>query len=116
MPDLVTADLSFISLKTVYPVISGLLDERGRCVTLIKPQFEAGRAAVGKNGLVRDRRAHERVLRELDAASRAAGLYLHGICVSPIRGGEGNVEYLALYGKTAGPAAWDWAAVVGTGR
>ena len=116
VPDLVTADLSFISLKTVYPVISGLLDERGRCVTLIKPQFEAGRASVGKNGLVRDRRAHERVLRELDAAARAAGLYLHAICVSPIRGGEGNVEYLALYRKTAGLAEWDWAAVVGTGR
>ena len=116
VPDLVTADLSFISLKTVYPVIAGLLGEQGRCVTLIKPQFEAGRAAVGKNGLVRDRRAHERVLRELDAAARAAGLYLHGICVSPIRGGEGNVEYLALYGKTAGSAEWDWAAVVGTGR
>ncbi len=99
VPSLVAADLSFISLKLIYPVIAGLLDAHGLAVTLIKPQFEAGRAAVGKNGVVRDHAAHVRVLRELEEASMAAGLGLRGICVSPIRGGEGNVEYLALYEK-----------------
>ena len=115
-PDLVTADLSFISLRTVFPAISALLDEKGRCAALIKPQFEAGRAALGKNGVIRDRRVRERVLREVNEAAQAAGLYLHGLCVSPIRGGEGNVEYLALYAKTPGPGNWDWAAIAGAGR
>ena len=111
-PDLVVTDLSFISLKGVFPAISALLDEAGRCVALIKPQFEAGRAAVGKNGVVRDKTVHARVLREVDAAAREAGLYLQRICESPIRGGEGNTEYLALYAKTPGPGEWDWTAVV----
>ncbi len=115
LPDLVVADLSFISLRVIFPVIAGLLGERGRAVALIKPQFEAGRAAIGKNGVVRDRAEHLRVLRELEEAARAAGLWVRGVCVSPIRGGEGNAEYLALYTKGMNPAArQDYAAITGT--
>ncbi len=108
-PELVTADLSFISLRVIYPVISGLLDANGHAVTLIKPQFEAGRAAIGKNGVVHDREAHIRVLRELEEAARESGLHTESLCVSPIRGGEGNVEYLALYGKQPVAAGHDYA-------
>ena len=116
VPELVVADLSFISLRAVYPVIAGLLDERGRAVTLVKPQFEAGRAAVGKNGVVHDRAAHMRVLEELEEAARASGLYIENVCVSPIRGGEGNVEYLALYGRQSGGKRHDYAAITGAKR
>ena len=94
-----SVDVSFISLHHIFPVAQAITTSDAMGVCLVKPQFEAGREKVGKNGVVRDHAAHVRVLRELEEASMAAGLGLRGICVSPIRGGEGNGEYLALYEK-----------------
>lgn len=97
--DLVVMDVSFISQTLILPAISGLLCENGVFVGLIKPQFEAGRAALGKGGIVKsakDRRAA--VERVLDAAE-SEGLCLCGLIQSPIEGGDGNVEYLAYYIK-----------------
>lgn len=103
-PDLISADVSFVSLKKILPKISELLPENGEAVVLIKPQFEAGKGAVGKNGIVRDRRVHERVLSEVIAFSGTAGLFAEGLVHSPIAGGNGNIEYLA-YLKKSGTAS-----------
>ena len=91
----------------------GLLREDGDAVCLIKPQFEAGRADVGKKGVVRDRAVHERVLNEMAAFFPTAGYTLMGLDYSPIRGPEGNIEYLAWLrkGVHAGTAP-DTAAIV----
>jgi 23S rRNA (cytidine1920-2'-O)/16S rRNA (cytidine1409-2'-O)-methyltransferase len=97
--DIVVMDVSFISQTLILPAISGLLCENGVFVGLIKPQFEAGRAALSKGGIVKsakDRRAA--VERVLDAAENQ-GLCLCGLIQSPIEGGDGNVEYLAYYIK-----------------
>lgn len=92
-------DLSFISLRTVLPAVCGALDDNAELVTLIKPQFEAGRAAVGKNGLVRSKSAHEQVLMQMCAFFAEQGLALLGLIPSPIKGGDGNAEYLAYVTK-----------------
>lgn len=97
--DAVVMDVSFISQTLILPAVSALLRDGGVYIGLIKPQFEAGRAALSKGGIVKnakDRRvAVERVL---DAA-QANGLCLCGLIESPIQGGDGNVEYLAYYIK-----------------
>lgn len=111
-PAIVTADLSFISLRLIFPVIAALLPASGKAVTLIKPQFEAGRAALSKNGVVRDTRDHVRVLRELDEAAMTHRLFLQGVCVSPIRGQEGNVEYLGYFTKEKRMRAHNYEALV----
>ena len=92
-------DLSFISIRLILPAVHALLKPDGQCVCLIKPQFEAGRADVGKKGVVRDRAVHERVLREMSAFFPTAGYTLAGLDYSPIRGPEGNIEYLAWLKK-----------------
>lgn len=89
---LVTGDLSFISLRLLFPLLSSFSD--GRALLLVKPQFEAGRADVGKKGIVRSPAVHERVLREICENAVLNGLSVAGLAPSPIRGGEGNVEYL----------------------
>jgi 23S rRNA (cytidine1920-2'-O)/16S rRNA (cytidine1409-2'-O)-methyltransferase len=93
-PDMVVADLSFISLGKVLPALAGALAPGGEAITLVKPQFEAGREAA-KGGVVRDPRVHERVLEAVMAAGAAAGWALVGVTHSPIKGPEGNVEFLA---------------------
>lgn len=97
--DVAVMDVSFISQTLILPAVSALLCDGGIYVGLIKPQFEAGRGAVGKGGIVKnpkDRRAAvERVLN----SARECGLSLHGLVVSPIQGGDGNVEYLAYFRK-----------------
>ena len=98
---LAVIDTSFISLRLVLPAVLALLEPPQAIVALIKPQFEAGRADVGK-GVIRDPRVHERVLREVLAAAEAFGLGLQGLDFSPIRGPEGNIEFLAYWQK--GPA------------
>ncbi len=111
--DLATMDLSFISLRLVLPAVRDLLKERGRVVCLVKPQFEAGREKVGKKGVVRDSAVHEEVLRDFLAYSAEAGFALLGLDFSPIRGPEGNIEYLAYLEKGgANAAAPDVAALV----
>ena len=93
--DLVTADVSFISLKLILPAAIGWLRSDGEIVALIKPQFEAGRDQVGKGGVVRDPAIHRRVLEDLSTWAGAEGLTLAGLIPSPITGPAGNVEFLA---------------------
>jgi 23S rRNA (cytidine1920-2'-O)/16S rRNA (cytidine1409-2'-O)-methyltransferase len=107
----VTADLAFISLCLVLPTISDLLgsgsaasDGRdvgpgGEALCLVKPQFEAGRADVGKHGVVRSPEVWRRVLREVVEAAEPYGLLARGLWPSPIRGPEGNVEFLLWLGR-----------------
>lgn len=92
--DFAAADLSFISLGKIYPVIFRLLREGGQAVCLVKPQFEAGRAAVGKRGIVKKPEVHERVLQEACRSACEAGFSAIDCVASPIRGGDGNVEFL----------------------
>ena len=95
--DLVTIDVSFISLTKILPTIRPLLTEAARIVALIKPQFEVGKGETGKGGIVKDTAQHQRVVREINAAAESLGLKTAGVIESPIKGAEGNVEFLALY-------------------
>lgn len=90
-------DISFISQKLIYGAVRGLLDDGAPFVSLIKPQFEAGRENIGKGGIVKDPRVHERVIRDIRESALASGLAMRGICPSPIAGGDGNREYTALF-------------------
>jgi 23S rRNA (cytidine1920-2'-O)/16S rRNA (cytidine1409-2'-O)-methyltransferase len=113
MPGLLTADLSFISLTKVLPVFIRLLTEDGKIIALVKPQFEAGREKVGKKGVVRAAETHKQVLAEVLAAAEAAGLRLGGVTPSPLRGPEGNIEFLVYWRKQGEPApAPDLGAIV----
>ena len=111
--DIAVMDLSFISIRLILPVLGGLLKPDGRVICLIKPQFEAGKADVGKKGVVRDRAVHERVLHEMVEFFPTAGYTLMGLDYSPIRGPEGNIEYLAYLKRgTAEGITPDIAAIV----
>ena len=95
--DMAVTDISFISQKLIYGAVRGLLDDGAPFVSLIKPQFEAGRENIGKGGIVKDPRAHERVIRDIRESALASRLAMRGICPSPIAGGDGNREYTALF-------------------
>ena len=95
--DLVTMDVSFISATKVLPALKGLLKGGGRAVVLVKPQFEVGKGEVGKGGVVTDPEKHARVVREVSEAARSLGFEVRGVTESPVRGADGNVEFLALY-------------------
>ena len=97
--DIVTADVSFISLTLILPKIYELLDESGTAAVLIKPQFEAGRSGIGKNGIVRDRKVHIRVLSDIDSFARSLGFVCEKYVPSPVKGGSGNIEYLVKLRK-----------------
>jgi 23S rRNA (cytidine1920-2'-O)/16S rRNA (cytidine1409-2'-O)-methyltransferase len=92
--DLVTVDVSFISLRQVLPALTPFLARGADVVALVKPQFEAGRGEVGKGGIVRDEAVRARVVDEVFAAALALGLRRAGLTESPITGMEGNKEYL----------------------
>jgi 23S rRNA (cytidine1920-2'-O)/16S rRNA (cytidine1409-2'-O)-methyltransferase len=92
--DIVTIDVSFISLKLILPVVPALLASTGDVVALVKPQFEAGRGEIGKGGIVRDAAVHARVVEEVVDAANALGLGRAGTTESPIAGMEGNREFL----------------------
>ena len=92
--ELAVIDVSFISLKLVLPAVQELLSPEGEIICLIKPQFEAGREKVGKKGVVRDADTHMEVLNNFIADAENAGLTVKGITFSPIKGPEGNIEYL----------------------
>lgn len=92
--DFVCADLSFISSKFSADAAARVLETGGSAVLLIKPQFEAGRASLSKSGVVKDKKAHEAVLKALCGYYNSAGFGIRGLIPSPIRGGDGNVEYL----------------------
>lgn len=97
--DFASIDVSFISLRLVLPAAYNLLTDDGEIVALIKPQFEAGKEQVGKKGVVRDKNVHYKVIRTvLDFASEN-GFSVKGLSFSPIKGPEGNIEYLAYLKK-----------------
>ncbi|MBP2622693.1 TlyA family RNA methyltransferase [Streptococcus oricebi] len=98
-PQFATIDVSFISLSLILPALAQVLAEGGRVVALIKPQFEAGRKQVGKNGIVKDPKVHLQVLKQTLDFSLAAGFSLKGLDFSPIQGGQGNIEFLAYLEK-----------------
>jgi 23S rRNA (cytidine1920-2'-O)/16S rRNA (cytidine1409-2'-O)-methyltransferase len=102
--DVAVADLSFISLVTVAPALVRCTTARADLVLLVKPQFEAGRARVGKGGVVRDPDVHAAVLREVREGLAAAGVFVIDVVPSPLRGADGNVEFLVRADKH-GPIA-----------
>ncbi len=98
--DLALMDVSFISATKVLPAIAPLLIDDGRLILLIKPQFEVGRGEVGRGGVVTDVDKHRRVIIEVNDAASALGLTLRGMIESPLRGADGNTEFLALYERS----------------
>lgn len=92
--DLITIDVSFISLALVFPVAKRLLKSSGEIIALIKPQFEAGRKQVGKGGIVRDANVHRQVVEKIAQCAIENDLRVRGVCRSPITGADGNVEFL----------------------
>lgn len=103
--DFASIDVSFISLKLVLPVASELLSENGELVALIKPQFEAGREQVGKKGVVKDRNVHLEVCRNALKYAIDSGFSPLGLSYSPIKGPEGNIEYLMYLKKNGEKSA-----------
>ena len=103
--DLVTVDVSFISLKLVLPAARALLKPHGQIIALIKPQFEAGRKMVGKGGVVKDPAVHRAVLHGILHWALDNGFDVLGVSASPIRGPAGNVEFFALLEASERPAA-----------
>ncbi|MBQ7784224.1 MAG: TlyA family RNA methyltransferase [Oscillospiraceae bacterium] len=95
----VTADVSFISLTKIIPAVSSLLERGGMAVMLIKPQFECGRADIGKKGIVRSPKVHERVLSEITDFLKGCSMGVCGLDHSPVCGGDGNIEYLVFARK-----------------
>jgi 23S rRNA (cytidine1920-2'-O)/16S rRNA (cytidine1409-2'-O)-methyltransferase len=97
----VCVDVSFISLRLILPAVIPWLGPDADLVVLVKPQFEAGRKQVGKGGIVRDTGVHRQVLQEVIGWSQEQGMPLAGLIRSPIKGSDGNVEYLAWLRQTA---------------
>ena len=102
--DIATLDVSFISLRLIFPVVPALLAANADVVALVKPQFEAGREDVGRGGLVKDPAVHQRVVDEVTLAAAHAGLTRVALIESPITGAEGNREFL-LHARRAAPRA-----------
>jgi len=100
--DFFSVDVSFISLSLILPPLRSLMREGGQGVCLVKPQFEAGRDKVGKKGVVRDKKVHLEVLEGFLKHADEAGFAVKGITWSPIRGPEGNIEYLGWLSAGAG--------------
>lgn len=99
--DFVSTDVSFISLSHVLPVAYKLLKDGGEMVALIKPQFEAGREQVGKKGVVRDIAVHSEVIKKITSLAFDTGFSVRGLDFSPIKGPEGNIEFLMYLSKDA---------------
>ena len=97
--DFASIDVSFISLTKVLPAVLGILEKNGKLVCLIKPQFEAGREKVGKKGVVKDRNVHKEVIIKIIEYALEQQLAIHAISFSPIKGPEGNIEYLIYLQK-----------------
>lgn len=103
LPDLITLDLSFISVAKVLPAVADLLAPRGDVVALVKPQFEAGPHQVGKGGIVRDPLVHRQVLESVAAAGGILGFTVKSMAPSVIRGADGNQEYFIHFFRTGAP-------------
>jgi len=100
--DLLVADLSFISLATVFAALQRCVGERGEMLLLVKPQFEAARAEVGAGGVVRDQQVQQAVLARLEATVRGAGATVRGWTYSPVKGTKGNIEFWLWIGAETG--------------
>lgn len=111
--DIVTIDVAFISLDKILPAVKGLLKPDGQVVALIKPQFEAGREKVGKKGVVKDPDVHREVINRILNRAEQTGYRICGLDFSPVKGPEGNIEYLAWLGLETGQQV-DWQALVNT--
>ena len=98
--DFISIDVSFISLRHMFPVASKILKDTGAVMCLIKPQFEAGRDQVGKKGIVRDSKIHVEVIENVIGYASDNGLFPHGLDYSPVKGTKGNIEYLLYLRKT----------------
>ncbi len=101
--DFFSVDVSFISLRIILPAVRPLLRDGGQAVCLIKPQFEAGREKVGKKGVVRDRAVHEEVVETICRFALENGYSVLGLTFSPVKGPEGNIEYLVYLEKSDAP-------------
>lgn len=106
--DFAATDVSFISLDKIIPPALELMTEEGEMVALIKPQFEAGRDKVEKKGVVRKKSTHEEVLRRIATFIEGTGCHVYGLDHSPVRGPEGNIEFLIYFGKQHKNREWDW--------
>jgi len=102
--DIITMDVSFISIRLILPVLKDMLVANGEVVSLVKPQFEAGRDQVGKHGVVKDPLVHREVLQRCVDVAAEVGLPCVGVAFSPIKGPKGNIEYFIHLKKMAGLA------------
>lgn len=99
--DFISIDVSFISLIQVLPAAKAFLKAGGEIAALIKPQFEAGKKALNKKGVVKDKKVHLEVVKTILSFAESVGFYAKGLTYSPVRGPEGNIEYLALFSENA---------------
>lgn len=97
IPNYIVIDVSFISLSLIFEVLAQLVSSEAQVVALIKPQFEAGKALVGKKGIIKDPKIHKKVLAGTIAQLEQFGFMLAGLDYSPIVGGEGNIEFISLW-------------------
>ncbi|WAH39016.1 TlyA family RNA methyltransferase [Alicyclobacillus dauci] len=107
-PSLAVMDVSFISTKLLLPKLAVVCTEEADIISLIKPQFEAGRESVGKGGIIRDPQVHYRVLMDMLDYVTSMGWSCYGLDYSPISGGDGNIEFLAWWKMQGSAQASDW--------
>lgn len=112
MVDGTVMDVSFISITKLIPAIKLLMKPGARGIWLIKPQFEAGRERIGKNGVIRDKKVHESILFEVMTAIENQGFSIKGLDFSPIQGPKGNIEFLVFVENTEPEIEENWAALI----
>lgn len=110
--DFASIDVAFISLEKVLPIVFDILKPSGEVVALIKPQFEAGREHVGKHGVVRDKKIHAAVIERVLNFAESIGFAVKGLSFSPVKGPEGNIEYLAHLSKVSDTVSTEILSVV----
>ncbi|GEO25775.1 TlyA family rRNA (cytidine-2'-O)-methyltransferase [Alicyclobacillus acidoterrestris] len=110
-PQVAVMDVSFISTKLLFPKLASISTPKADVFSLVKPQFEAGRGAVGKGGIVRDPKVHLQVLLDMLDHVTSIGWSCHGLTYSPISGGDGNIEFLAWWKMEHSASATDWRTV-----
>lgn len=103
LPSFASIDVSFISLRLILPALYQVLTAAGQVVALVKPQFEAGREQIGKNGIVKEQSVHRKVLQSVIEFATNAGFTVQNLDYSPIQGGHGNIEFLAYLEKSPDP-------------